>query len=726
MGSIKVKNLLLSKKLKRSEARVLIIDDNQIRYNQIVDIFHQQNHPLYSVLLDDLKSFEKQLNLPWDFIIFGQAYDIKIEQSIAVIQSSTQGVIPVIMLKPNDYVENQYASYIHKGIYDVLDLQNPEIFYISMVRALSFSRAIQSKKHLLNDLENVKIQKQELAVEQNKAVAVIQEGIHIEANAEYLSLFGLDSVDDIIGLPLLDIIQPEMLSDFKTRFKKVTQGQYEHGRFEIDTLNNCASHLNPLKIEFIAGLEDESVQITIEMVTTANPVARITNYEPSPSVINKGHILQKIQRYVENQPAKENALVVYSLSNVPNQVLNSDWETFAGYFNKLAEFIQEQTNDLVFKLDTGLYATLLQAESEEILKSRLTGLQALEKTQLITIAEQNYQQTIRIGYQSFDSHELDETYFGKLIENAYNTHLPKSITNTEFDLSAPPPSIEKKETHTPALNLSLEIPSTTATEFNLAIEDISFGQCPIITQIKKALEHGEIQLKYQQLYDKQDLSLNTYEVSSGFIHNNQWYKICNLSELDQDPELSIKVDRWILVEACKQLHNFVTQYPEAKLIINLNRHILLSDPQLPELVSKLITIVGGRAENPLILQFDEEDFAKNMIESNRAINVLNEYGAEISIRNFGSTIFSTAILKQTGVTYLTLDQQLTNMLNNEKDIIKLQRKIEEYNAIKPLEIILKDLNDMGAFANAWNVDARYLQGNYFQKKLDHLTNVQDQ
>lgn len=33
---------------------------------------------------------------------------------------------------------------------------------------------------------------------------------------------------------------------------------------------------------------------------------------------------------------------------------------------------------------------------------------------------------------------------------------------------------------------------------------------------------------------------------------------------------------------------------------------------------------------------------------------------------------------------------------------------------------------MGSFANAWNVEARFLQGEYFQKKLDHLTDVQDQ
>ena len=62
MGSIEVRNPLLSKKLKRTETRLLIIDDNQIRYNQIRDLLTSNEYQVDAVLLDDLQSFEKQLN----------------------------------------------------------------------------------------------------------------------------------------------------------------------------------------------------------------------------------------------------------------------------------------------------------------------------------------------------------------------------------------------------------------------------------------------------------------------------------------------------------------------------------------------------------------------------------------------------------------------------------------------------------------------------------------
>ena len=53
MGSTKVRNSLLSKKLKRTETRLLIIDDNQLRYNQILNLLLGNNYQVHALLLDD-------------------------------------------------------------------------------------------------------------------------------------------------------------------------------------------------------------------------------------------------------------------------------------------------------------------------------------------------------------------------------------------------------------------------------------------------------------------------------------------------------------------------------------------------------------------------------------------------------------------------------------------------------------------------------------------------
>ncbi len=75
---------------------------------------------------------------------------------------------------------------------------------------------------------------------------------------------------------------------------------------------------------------------------------------------------------------------------------------------------------------------------------------------------------------------------------------------------------------------------------------------------------------------------------------------------------------------------------------------------------------------------------------------------------------------------MTLHSELTKKLATDDSATRLQEQLSIYSEIKPVEVLLRDLNDMNLFANAWNVDARFIQGDYFQKKLDHLIDVQDQ
>ncbi|EPG7570566.1 diguanylate phosphodiesterase, partial [Acinetobacter baumannii] len=107
-----MRNSLLSKRLKRTEIRLLIIDDNQLRYNQILNLLSGNDYQVNALLLDDLKSFEKQLNTSWDVIIFGRAYDLKIEQTLSLVQASEQPQLPILLLQPDDYQAQQYQSYI--------------------------------------------------------------------------------------------------------------------------------------------------------------------------------------------------------------------------------------------------------------------------------------------------------------------------------------------------------------------------------------------------------------------------------------------------------------------------------------------------------------------------------------------------------------------------------------------------------------------------------------
>ncbi|PJI30653.1 EAL domain-containing protein [Acinetobacter pseudolwoffii] len=720
MGSIEVRNPLLSKKLKRTETRLLIIDDNQIRYNQIRDLLTSNDYQVDAVLLDDLQSFEKQLNFNWDLIIFGRAYDLKYEQALSLVRLSQQSHLPMILLKPDDYQAEHYAQYIHKGIYDILNFDYLERFYVGLVRALSFSRVSQTQQHLLNELEAAQSQTQSLVEDSNRAIATIQEGIHIQANADYLKLFGLQSEDEIIGLPLLDLLQPSDLNDFKTRFKKISQGQVDLGRVEIHSLNPRVAASKPLKLEFLpSSAEEDALQITIDTQAQAGNTEKPAG---------KPSTFQLLKREITKQSAPVNAIVTFSLSSYEPEVLQSEWTTFSGYFKAVKEFLKEQTHVPLFKLEYDVLVGLFQADSKAILESKLIGLNALSKPQLVTVGQNSFPLNLRMGYVVLEQGLNDEAHCNELIARAFSTSLPQAEVAPEFVLDIPaslsnPPSLEMPQIDFSVAETPIESPTVAA--MSPAVSSIPAATPHILKALSECLDRGEIHLKYQQLYDKEDTRLYTYEVTSGFIYENKWQDISTLLELHEDDELSIKLDRWILVEASKQLHNFITQYPDATLIVNLNRAVLFKDRSFPEFISKLITIIRSKVRHPLILQFSEEDILLNQQDAQKYLRVLHEHGALIALRDFGQSMYSPNLLRELEIDGVSLHSSLTQMLNNETEVEQLQEKITSYNDIKPLNILVRELNDMTLFANAWNVDARFIQGDYFQKKLDHLIDVQE-
>ncbi|MDX8253288.1 EAL domain-containing protein [Acinetobacter pittii] len=703
-----MRNSLLSKKLKRTETRLLIIDDNQLRYNQILNLLLGNDHQVQALLLDDLKSFEKQLNTLWDAIIFGRAYDLKIEQTLSLIQASEQPNLPVLLLQPEDYQPQQYQAYIQKGIYDVVPLEPLDYFYITLIRTLSYSQLLQTEQRLINELETIHSHTQTLVNNSHKAVALFQEGMHVKANTEYLNLFGFKQEDEIIGLPILDVLQPNDLNVFKQRFKKISLGQFDQARFEIQSQHAAISGNNALKLEFIPSQEEDAVQLTIDYQLDLATPANTLFSEKSDGVQTAW---QQINRHLSTYPAQANALILFRLNQCPERVFQQDWQTPAQYFNQLQSFLKEHAQIPIFNLELGAYVGVLQAENSSVLNSQLVSLQSLQKEHLLKINEFNYSVQFKLSYAPI-TEPLNEDSFTKLLDQTHQQELPKA--KSEIELA-------------PTVDIVAAEPASSPISLDLSLQHVDAPlQSSVLQQLKQQLARSEIHLKYQQIYDKHDQETHNYEVTSGFISNEQWYDINDLAELREDSELSIQLDRWILVEACKQLHNFITQYPKAKLIINLNIDILLKDKSFPELISKLLTIIGSKLESPLVLQFSEQGIQPHLAIAQQLIARLRQHGAEISIRDFSSSMYSESILQQLDVQYLKLQSKKTELLNSDDGLVRLQEKVLNYLTVKPVGILLSELNDMNSFANAWNVETRFLQGQYFQKKLDRLTDVQDQ
>lgn len=693
-----MRNSFLPNKLKHSEIRLLIIDDNQIRYNQITQLLLDKKHTVEATLLDDLQNFEKKLNLSWDIILFGRAYDFKVEQAITLIQASQQPQVPLLLLNLENYSSEQYISYINKGVYDLFNLDYPDRFYVGLLRTFSFSKTIQSQHKLEEELERFDAQIKTTAKENSNAVALIQEGIHMEANEEYLKLFHLNNEDEIIGLPLLDLLQPEDIQTFKQSFKKVNQPQPSAESFIVQSkniaLNNRELHLN-----FIPNNENDGLRLIINQqdVTKESSSANIS-YE-------------SINHKIKNENLAFNTLILLSLNISSDERIHlSQLPTneVEKYITAINTFLHEQIQNAVVKLTPSTYIGLVQASNESQLHSKLMSIEHLSKENLIEINQNNYTISFYLG----------ATTLTKPIESQeqFNQHYIQALSN--------PLSFKENTEITSEIKFSADIEIS---EISQAASSTFVVEEKIIDNIKQSLADGNIHLKYQQLYDKLDAQLYTYEVFSGIIHKNEWLDLIALDDLRESQALSVILDRWVIVEACKQLSNYSVQHPETKLIINLNTQILSGGDQLIPLLKKILSMLSHASSNSLILKFSAPDIIAADLASHSIWQTLQSMGVEIALRQFGTNIQTHGkLLEKLQPSLCYLDDQLTLALDHEEDLEKLQEHLTYYaERSERTNFVLNQLNSMSTFANAWNVDARFLQGNYFQKKLDRLLDKQD-
>src|SRR5690606_23217886 len=108
---------------------------------------------------------------------------------------------------------------------------------------------------------------------------------------------------------------------------------------------------------------------------------------------------------------------------------------------------------------------------------------------------------------------------------------PQAEAVSEFKLDIPASLSSPAAVEMPSIDFSVAetpVTSSTVAAVSPAVTSISSATPSILKALSECLERGEIHLKYQQLYDKEDTRLYTYEVTSGFIFENKWQDISSL------------------------------------------------------------------------------------------------------------------------------------------------------------------------------------------------------
>lgn len=692
--------------IKSESLRLLVIDDEQLTAESLTDILKQQGVPTRMHLLDDREELTKSMRQPWDLVLFGNAYDLSYQDVIGVIRSAGKDLPMIIMppvdadtatLNDDDDTDQFMAQALQAGAVDVVHRSRKTHLVASMRRELRNLIHRRSQRDLESMLAEAERRAQLLLKNSRSAVAYIHDGVHIYANETYLQLFGHESVDELMGMPVVDLVYRDDLAEFKDFLRNYSKGDHTQAEFNFQGIRADGSTFDAMLQLAPASYEGEPcIQIIIQRQGEANAEleAQLAAVERLDPLTNLGNRLAFEESLNDTRSAaikhkNQHALLFVSIDNIGQINASAGLAGSDATMIEIARVLSEQFSDSkLSRFGESTFTVVVPATSAEIVSQRAQKLVDTIQGLLISVDKRTVQTTVSIGIAMIGETSPEST---ELLERAFDAADKVKLKNKGV-----------------GNGINLYNPAENASQSDSALREL----------LEDAIEHGRFKLMFQPLYDTADESALFYEVFVRLpIADGKLMTPDEFMPVAQRFGMDGRLDRWILLNACKRLKAHLVAHPNTRLLINLTAESL-QDPSLPSLVGKLAGAIGG-GKNPLVLQFSENDVINYLKLAIENVASFRNHGCGVSISNFGTALNSLNTLTHVPASMVKLDKAYIQDLSKEENLQAAQKLVAAVSE-QEREVLVAYIENPTAMSKAWSMGARYLQGYYLQPPAEEM------
>src|SRR5690606_37801344 len=254
----------------QSVLNLLVIDDDQLYAERLVALLGSYYDNVNLGLLDDKEELLKSLRQSWDVLVFGQAYDMSFTDVVGVVQEQSID-LPTICLMNKEAAasaqnEDGLPAVMNSTMVKAICVEQEMAVVMAIClqhESLRCRQQLKTLRHVLSEAE----QRANVLIKNSKsAVAYIDQGIHIFANDPYLQLFGFEAMNDIIGIPVIDLIAGgDNVKAFKQFLRQFDKGSRKDVEFNFESKRKDGSTFEAKLQLASATLDGEPVtQIIIQ------------------------------------------------------------------------------------------------------------------------------------------------------------------------------------------------------------------------------------------------------------------------------------------------------------------------------------------------------------------------------------------------------------------------------------------------------------------------------
>jgi len=677
----------------RDTLHLLLLTHKQSDAEGLVSLLRNSGRATRAHMVSSLDDFSTQIqDKTWDLVLAEpKAQDVDPKDLFKQIKRLDKD-LPVIMLE-EDVDPMQLEFYLKLGACDVVPEDESNLLSMVIQRELTNLNGRRTLRTTQVKLRDAEKRCQSLLESSKDAITYIHDGMHIYANQAYLDLFGYDNVDDLEGMPVMDMVASNDQNNLKKSLKSflMTGGSID---LKYNGLKTDATEFPITMSLSSANYSDEScTQIVIRAKSNNSDLEaklrEISSRDLLTGLYNKPYFMDSLESAVDRAVLKGSFgaamyINIDRFGRIKSQVgiNNADSVLFA-----VADYLKSviKPEDTLARVGEDVFAWLRPGISAEqaldIADSFRDGIEHLvidANSQTVTI-------TVSIGialindscsepgdilqrsHQAADAVRHDEGH-----EKGNGTHLYVA---------------EEKAQESDAAGLEQQvIDALKNNTFNLLFQ-------PLINLKGDEQEHYETLLRLPLA--------NGEELSAGDFLNG-----FSISE-----DLKRKIDRWVILHATKLLSEHRQVNSNTRIFVNLSAASLM-DKTLSSWIG--VALNAAKLENDaIILQFNEEDATKFLTQAQEFTAKLKANNYACSLSRFGCSLKPFQTLKNLTLDYVKVDGSFTNELSQPEALETLKQMLADLHE-QELKTIVPLVESASAVASLWQLGTHFIQGYYVQ------------
>lgn len=679
----------------QKQLNLMVIDEEQLYAEKLVGLLSHYFDDVNLGFWDEKAELVKALRSNWDVLVFSRAYDMNITDVVGILHEQGASVPIIHLLQEGETPivnEAGLPEMIDGDMIKTLSVGQDFEMVLAICLLANYSQANRQMIHLRGILKESEQRANILIANSKSAVAYIDQGVHIFANAPYLEMFGYDNMDDIIGVPVVDLISGgDNVKGFKQFLRKFDKGDRSQVEFEFESKRTDGTTFASKLQLASATFEGEPVAQMIIQHNDANAqelarqLAAAARQDTLTGLTNRTGFSEDLARvFDEAQHGIPCALLYISMDNI-GQINSSTGITGV---DTSIKYIANLLNDVfdmgyVSRFSDSTFAVLLSDTKKDKVMELAESVRAKTETLLIEIGTRTVTTTLSVGVVMMDVNSPDAD----------------TIVTRAVDLVS-------------AIHTDTDGQGNQVRLFDIS-EHASADEGALAEYVQSALAQNRFVLKYQPVYDINTDTSDLFEVFVTLpMADGTEMTFDKITPIAKKHNLLDKIDRWVLINACKQLAITRKTHPNAHLLIGLT-NASLADTNLAKIVLQLVKAVGDTGVHPITLQFLEQDLVDYLAVAKRQFMALADIKCPTAIQNFGTTAKSEETVGHLSPTMARLARNYTKDLDRPANMETTQRLVATASD-QGTSVLMPYIEDAQTMSMAWSIGARFLQGNYLQ------------